>query len=206
MKMNKLHKMSVDAVILAAGYSSRVDDFKPAMDLFGKSILQRCIESMSDYCDSIIVVGGHQYETICDLVKDIPKVKAVQNEHFELGMFSSVRRGIKDVRSGRFFIIPGDQPVVRTDTFKLLLESNGDIVIPRYKGKKGHPALFDSKLIEEILSWADTEILRNYIHGKEQVIIVDVDDPGIGMDVDTAEDYEMIKCYYKDMFLGSNKE
>lgn len=191
--------MIVDAVILAAGYSSRVGDFKPALDLYGKSILQRCIESMSELCETIIVVGGHQHEIICDLVKDIPKVKAVKNEHFELGMFSSVRRGIKEVTSERFFIIPGDQPVVKTDTFKLLLESKGDIVIPRYKGKKGHPVLFDSKLADEILSWDNTEILRNYIHSKEQVIIVDVEDPGIGLDVDTAEDYINIKRYYKDM-------
>ena len=75
-----------------------------------------------------------------------------------------------------------------------------DIVIPRYKGKKGHPALFDSKLVEEILSWDDSEILRNYIHSKENVVIVDVDDPGIGLDVDTIEDYEKIKLYYKDVF------
>jgi len=27
-----------------------------------------------------------------------------------------------------------------------------------------------------------------------------VDDPGIGLDVDTADDYEMIKKYYKDVF------
>lgn len=191
--------MTVDGVILAAGYSSRVGDFKPGLDLYGKSILQRCIESMSELCENIIVVGGHQHEIICDLVKDIPKVKAVKNENFDLGMFSSIRRGIKEVRSDRFFIMPGDQPVVKAETFKFLLEKEADIVIPRYKGKKGHPPLFDSKLIEEILSWVDTEILRNYIHSKEQVIIIDVDDPGIGLDVDTAEDYENIKRYYKDI-------
>jgi molybdenum cofactor cytidylyltransferase len=194
--------MNVDAVILAAGYSSRVGDFKPALDLYGKSILQRCIESMSDLCENIIVVGGHQHEIICELTKNIPNVKAVKNEHFELGMFSSVRRGIQEVKADRFFIIPGDQPVVKSETFQLLLETKSDIVIPRYKGKKGHPALFDSKLAAEILSWDDREILRNYIHSKENVLIVDVDDPGIGLDVDTAEDYEMIKCYYRDIFLG----
>ena len=198
--------MRVDAVILAAGYSSRVGDFKPAMDLFGKSILQRCIESMSDFCENIIVVGGYQIEIIRKLTKALPKVKLVKNEHVELGMFSSVRCGIKEVSSDRFFIIPGDQPLVKSDTCKLLLETDGDIVIPRYKGKKGHPALFDSKLVVEILSWDDTEILRNYIHSKEQVMIVDVDDPGIGMDVDTAEDYERVLEYYQTVFLGSKQE
>lgn len=197
--------MTVDAVILAAGYSSRVGDFKPAMDLFGKSILQRCIESMSDFCEHMIVVGGHQVEIIRELTKELPKVKVVKNEHFDLGMFSSVRRGIQEVSSDRFFIIPGDQPVVKKETFKFLLEADGDIVIPRYKGKKGHPALFDSKLATEILSWDNTEILRNYIHSKEKVLIVDVDDAGIGLDVDTLEDYEKIKTYYKNIYIGTKK-
>jgi molybdenum cofactor cytidylyltransferase len=192
--------MSVDAVILAAGYSSRVGDFKPALDFYGKSILQRCIESMSNICENIIVVGGHQYGVICDIVRDISKVKTVKNEHVELGMFFSVKTGIKAVESDRFFIIPGDQPVVKTETFKTLLQHDEDIVIPRYNGKKGHPVLFKSEFIPEILSWVDTEILRNYIHSKTNVGIVDVDDPGIGLDVDTADDYEKIKKYYKDVF------
>ena len=192
--------MSVDGVILAAGYSSRVGDFKPGLDLCGKTILQRTIDSMSELCENIIVVGGHQYDVICDIVKDIPKVETIKNEHVELGMFFSVKTGIRSVQSDRFFIIPGDQPLVKKETFKNLIGYNVDIALPRYKGKKGHPVLFNSDLIPEILSWADTEIFRNYIHSKPEVEIVDVDDPGIGLDVDTAEDYEKIKKYYKAVF------
>lgn len=197
--------MNVDGVILAAGYSSRTGDFKPGLDLYGKSILQRTIESMGELCENIIIVGGHQYDEICAIVSGVQKVKIVKNEHFELGMFSSVKTGIRAVSSNRFFIIPGDQPVVKTETFKTLLEHDDDIVIPRYMGKKGHPVLFNSKLIAEILSWADTEILRNYIHSKKQVGIVDVDDPGIGLDIDTIEDYEKIKKYYQKVFIGTEK-
>ena len=197
--------MSVDGVILAAGYSTRVGEFKPGLDLYGKTILQRTIASMSDLCKNIIVVGGHQVEIICELTKELPKVKVVENEHVELGMFSSVRRGVKEVTSDRFFIIPGDQPVVKKETFETLIGYNMDIVIPRYKGKKGHPALFASDCIPEILAMPDTEILRNYIHSKEDVKIVDVDDPGIGLDVDTMEDYEMIKKYYKENFVTKSE-
>lgn len=190
--------MTVDAVILAAGYSSRVGDFKPGLDLCGKTILQRCIESISDICENIIVVSGHQFDTIIEMVSDLPKVKVVKNEHVELGMFYSVKTGIKAVRADRFFVIPGDQPVVKSETFETLIGYNMDIIIPRYKGKKGHPVLFNSGCISEILAMPDTEILRNYIHSKEEIKIVDVDDPGIGLDVDTPEDYETIKKYYKE--------
>ncbi len=191
--------MSVDGVILAAGYSSRAGDFKPGLDLYGKTILQRTIESMSELCEHLIVVGGHQFEIIRNMVSNMPKVKVVKNEHVELGMFFSVKTGIAIVEADRFFIVPGDQPAVRAETYKTLIGYNVDIAIPRYHGKKGHPVLFNSTLIPEILSWDDSEILRNYIHSKDNVAIIDVDDPGIGLDVDTTEDYRKIKEYYKNM-------
>ncbi len=192
--------MSVDGIILSAGYSKRAGDFKPALDLCGKPILRRTVESMLELCKNVIVVGGYKFEELTTIITKIPKIKIIKNKHFELGMFSSVREGIKHVTADYFFILPGDQPAVKTATFQTLLNQADDITIPRFKGKKGHPVLFDSKLIPEILSWPDTEILRNYIHSKKNVEIIDVDDAGIGLDVDTEEDYENIKKYYKENF------
>lgn len=191
--------MTVDGIILSAGFSERAMDFKPALDIFGKPLLVRTIESMFHLCEKIIVVGGHNFSKLSEVVQGIPKIQLINNDRFELGMFSSVRAGIQHVESNHFFIIPGDQPVVKTETFKLMLEYNDNIVIPRYKGKKGHPVLFNSSLVNEILEYPDTEILRNYIHSKE-VKIIDVDDPGIGMDVDTPEDYQQVLKYYEEKF------
>jgi len=192
--------MSVAAIILAAGYSQRAGDFKPGLDLAGKPLLQRTIENAQGSCDQIIVVAGHEEDKIRKILQEKPNVMIVKNEHVDRGMFSSVRVGVKDVRTDRFFILPGDQPGVRKSTFKSLLEVSADIVVPRYNGKKGHPVLFDGNCAKEIMALPDTEILRNYIHGKENVLIVDVNDPGIGMDVDTPEDYETMKKYYKNNF------
>jgi len=191
--------MTVDCIILSAGYSERAKDFKPALDIFGKPLLIRTIESMIHLCEKIIVVGGHNFSKLSTVVQDTPKVQLVKNENFKLGMFSSVRCGIRHIKSDRFFIIPGDQPVVRNHTFRIMLDEKDDILIPRYKGKKGHPVLFKSNLINEILAYPDTEILRNYIHSKE-VKLLDVDDPGIGMDVDTPEDYQRVLNYFENTF------
>ncbi|MBN2602399.1 MAG: nucleotidyltransferase family protein [Candidatus Marinimicrobia bacterium] len=187
--------MSIDGVILAAGYSERMGLFKPALDIAGKPLLIRCIDSMAAISDRIIVVGGFNSEKIIELVNQTPKVVIVKNEYFQQGMFSSVRRGIREVQGDRFFIIPGDQPAVKTETYQKLLAEKGDIVIPRYNGKKGHPVLFNSQLIPEILIMPDTVTLRDFIHSKKATIL-DVDDPGIGLDVDTLADYEKIKLYF----------
>lgn len=191
--------MTVNGLLLAAGFSERVRDFKPALDIFGKPLMVRTIDSMYNFCEKIIVVGGHNFSKLSEVVREIPKVMLVKNINFEAGMFSSVRCGIQHVESERFFILPGDQPVVAPHTYRLMLDNNDDIVIPRYKGKKGHPVLFNSQLIPEILEYPDTEILRNFIHSKE-VKIIDVDDPGIGMDVDTPVDYQRVLKYYEKTF------
>jgi molybdenum cofactor cytidylyltransferase len=192
--------MIVDGILLAAGFSERAPDFKPALDIFGMPLLARTIENMANFCEKIIVVGGHNFYKLSEVVREIPKVMLIKNENFELGMFSSVRCGIQQATAGRFFILPGDQPVVAPDTFDKMLQYDDEIVIPRYNGKKGHPVLFNSDLIPEILEYPDTEILRNYIHSKN-VKIIDVEDPGIGMDVDTPEDYQQVLKYYEENFV-----
>ncbi len=191
--------MSVDGILLAAGFSERAPDFKPALNIFGKPLLVRTIENMRHVCGKIIIVGGHNFSKLSKVVGEIPEVILIRNEKYELGMFSSVRFGIQQVTAERFFLLPGDQPVVAPGTFELMLQYDDDIIIPRYKGKKGHPVLFNSKLICEILQYPDTEILRNYIHSKP-VKIIDVDDPGIGMDVDTPADYQQVLKYYEENF------
>jgi hypothetical protein len=40
-------------------------------------------------------------------------------------------------------------------------------------------------------------ILRDYIHSQEATIL-DVDDPGIGMDVDNLHDFDKIKAYTRE--------
>jgi CTP:molybdopterin cytidylyltransferase MocA len=60
--------------------------------------------------------------------------------------------------------------------------------------------LFAGHLIPEILAIPDTAILRDFIHSKE-TFIVDVDDPGVGLDVDSPEDYEKIKVYFQEEML-----
>ncbi len=193
--------MSVDGIILAAGYSERAGGFKPLLDLCGKALLERTVESMSGICERIIVVGGHEFEELSKLTRKLSGVITVRNGHPERGMFASVRVGVAEVAAERFFILPGDQPAVMPATFRGLLAQGGDIVIPRYKGKKGHPVLFDASCKDGILSLPDSGILRTYIHTKSKVRILDVDDPGIGLDVDTAEDYENMIRYYQENIL-----
>jgi len=185
-----------EGVILAAGFSERAVQFKMTLPLGDRTILEMCIEGMTSVCDRIIVVGGYNYDKIKEIVADIPNVEFCYNKNYEMGMFTSVKKGIREIKAGRFFIVPGDQPLVQAETYQKMLAVDADIVIPRYKGKKGHPVLFRSHLIEEILAMPDEACLRDFIHSKNAVCI-DLDDRGILLDIDNPADYKTVKEYFE---------
>ena len=180
--------MDIEAVILAAGFSSRAGVFKMALDFNGKTMLQRNIESMYKFCNRMIVVGGYQVEKIQALTTAYEKVKVVYNESFQEGMFSSARKGMGFVKAERFFFTPGDYPLLTEEVCKALLEAEGEVIVPSFKGRKGHPILLGNSCIQEIMEEPKDSNLKLYLH-KKQCTIIEVDNEGILLDVDTIEDY-----------------
>lgn len=179
--------MKVDGIVLAAGLSSRCEKYKLALGIEGKTVIEKCIEPMYDICSSIIVVGGYNYNIISRILEPYNKVKIVLNKNYTEGMFSSVKEGLKYLNEERFFLIPGDYPLIKKDTYIKMLSINKDIVVPVYKNIKGHPVLIKSCFINCILS-GHYASLREVIleHGFSHL---SVDDEGILLDIDTEEDY-----------------
>lgn len=186
--------MTIDAIILAAGYSERAGTFKPAETVCGKPLLLHTIDSVLAVTERVIVVGGYQFDLILELTKVYPELTVVKNENFPDGMFSSVLRGLREVTSERFFVLPGDQPAIRKATILQIAECRKAIIQPRYNGKKGHPVLIGSQFIPELLSMPAGAVLRDFMHAHDPFIL-DVDDPGINMDADTPEDLSRLQEY-----------
>lgn len=179
---------NVEGIILAAGFSSRAGRNKLLLDVGGKPIIERCISSMYDVCTKVIVVGGHRIEDIRPLVTKYPKVELIFNPDFEDGMFSSVKKGLSKVTKERFFITPGDYPMVSKNTYRIMLEIDGDIVIPVFNSKGGHPLLMKSHFISEILSDNTPGTMRDFIKSKPSCRL-NVEDEGILLDIDDMDDY-----------------
>lgn len=181
--------IEVDVLILAAGFSSRAGTFKPALDLGGKTLIARCVETFHDLCTSVIIVTGHEADRIAALVSGYPKVRLVHNADYADGMFSSVRTGVGAVSAPRFFLIPGDHPLVSPRTCEQLLAAVGNVIVPSFSGKAGHPVLIDASLNAEILAEAPASNLKAILSRHERTFVT-VDDPGVLFDVDTMDDYQ----------------
>jgi len=67
------------------------------------------------------------------------------------------------------------------------------LVIPRYRGRRGHPVLAARPLIPEFLALPPDGQAREVIHRHlGEALQVDTEDPGIVEDVDTPEAYQRL--------------
>ncbi|PGY09304.1 NTP transferase domain-containing protein [Bacillus sp. AFS031507] len=193
----------MEVIVLAAGYSSRANTFKMTLPLGEMSILEHTLSKFEGLCSRVIVVAGFQAELIQEEMAKISsknaysfQIKFVHNEDFNNGMFSSIQKGCNEVTEPSFFITPGDCPLVKKETVQLISEHKGNVVIPSFHYKGGHPIKLSSEVKQKILETNPESNLRAVLGGFEKMYI-NVDDPGVIMDVDTLEDYQKALDYYK---------
>jgi molybdenum cofactor cytidylyltransferase len=161
------------------------------LEIDGKSLIERSVGSMYDLCSRIVVVGGYRIERVRELLKPYQKVEVIFNRQYAQGMFRSVRVGAAQVRGDRFFLTPGDYPLITPEICQRLLKVEGEIVIPTFRGRKGHPILMAGHIAQDLLQESATSNLRNFI---EQCgcQTIELDDEGVLLDLDTPEDYQAI--------------
>lgn len=182
---------NIDTVVLAAGLSSRMGAFKPLLP-FGKStIIETVVNTALELSERIIVVVGFRAQDIINLKHWGNRVVFAENKHYEKGMFSSVKIGVSQVKSRRFFIALGDQPQIRATVYQqLLTAAHTDVIQPAYKGKHGHPLLLSENVRQVILSAGENDPninLRKVVEPFRKRI-VEMNEPGVLIDLDTPED------------------
>ncbi|WP_035424917.1 nucleotidyltransferase family protein [Bacillus sp. UNC438CL73TsuS30] len=193
----------MEAIILAAGYSSRANAFKLTLPLGQMTVLEQTISKYEGICSRVIVVAGFQAEIIQKEIAKISsknaysfQIKFVYNENFTQGMFRSIQAGCNEVQSTTFFLTPGDCPLVKKETIQLIEKSEGDVVIPSFHYKGGHPIKLSSEVKKAILETHPDRNLREVLNQYEKNYM-NVEDPGVLMDVDTQEDYQKALSYFK---------
>lgn len=184
------------AIILAAGSSRRMGTQKLLLPFGEKTIIETVIDNiLQSVVDGVMVVLGADHDRIRKIVDPLP-VEVCFNENHESGMLSSVMCGFRSLPedTGTALVFLGDQPGIPpqvTDTIlKAYDESLHGIVIPVYDHRRGHPLLVDMKYKREIEKLDLETGLRSLMHlFPEDVLEVEVNEPGILVDIDTREDY-----------------
>ncbi len=193
----------LSAIVLAAGYSSRMSDFKPLLPLGNLTVIEIVIGIFRQAgINDITVVLGHRADDLKPVLDPL-HVRWVFNEKYNEGMFSSVVAGLRSLGPGvkGVFLLPVDMPLVKSLTVKKIIrayrELGAYVFYPTFMDRHGHPPLIPSTLFHEILSWRGPDGLQSLLARHEtEAREVDVDDKGILLDIDTPEDYSEIRVIY----------
>ncbi len=180
------------AIVLAAGLSSRAKTNKLALPIDGEPVLVRLVKVLLNNCSKVIVVTGHYKDEVESMVAHMPNVVTVYNEGYMGGMFTSVQKGVEAV-SDDFFLTPGDYPLMNDATIKALINDSGDIRVPVSHGRRGHPIFFEESLIKALLEEPESSNLKVF-RDRYKVNYIEVDDYGAISDIDTMEDYHNLKA------------
>lgn len=189
----------ISAILLAAGESRRMGEFKQLLTLEGKTFIERCVDNLlAARVGEIVVVTGHREHDVRRAVEDRP-VRFAHNADYREGMSSSLKCGVRSLpETARACLVAlVDQPQIGVDVFKRVIreyETNQPlIVIPTFKGRNGHPIILDLKLKQEILSMDPTQGLRQVVHARaSEIRHVEVAQESVLMDFDWPEDYRRV--------------
>jgi molybdenum cofactor cytidylyltransferase len=148
------------AVILAAGESRRMGVPKallPCRD--GKTFVAHLLEVTRHPRIGItrIVVGAHADEIRKNLPVWLSSI--VVNSAWRKGQLSSIQAAIRSLPAGEtggLLLCPVDHPLVSAPLIAQLIATSDasakPIVLPTYRGRRGHPVIFRASLYDELLA------------------------------------------------------
>ena len=189
----------VTAIVLAAGRSSRMGSSKPLLRLRGRPLLELTLEAVSrSRVGQVVVVLGYQADQVRDEVR-LARARVVVNPDFTEGLSSSIRTGVHaaGAAAAHLFVL-GDEPFVSQATYEAILDAwvreGPPLVIPRYRGRRGNPVLVDRSLAAEVATLSgDTGVRALFPRHAEDLRWVEVDDPGILVDLDRPDQVRVIE-------------
>ncbi len=190
-------------VVLAAGRGRRMGGpEKLLLPVDGVPLVRHAASTLLDAGLSpvVVVVGsGAGAEAVGRALCGLP-VRLVVNPSASEGMGTSLARGVSALPPGArtVAVALGDMPRVEPDTLRRLLEGQGGtgagIVVPTWRGRRGHPVIFDLRRYrEELLALGGDVGARDVLAAHPaDVLEVEAGDPGVVADVDTPEDYRTL--------------
>ena len=184
--------LTVAAVILAAGTSSRLGAPKQLVELNGERLLDRAVRiAVEAGCHPVMVVlgaAGTEIQTACNLAG----ATVVHNPDWPEGMASSIRAAVNALPSatGGLLLLACDQPAVTASHLESLIAAargGGDQlpVASTYAEIKGVPAFFPGTLFHHLRQLTGDCGARSLLDSALAVHL-----PNGEIDVDTAASLE----------------
>lgn len=197
--------MHTAALIVAAGMSTRMGQFKPMLSIGSISVAQRVVASLHQAGISkiVMVTGCNAIALERHLAGN--GIIFLRNDRYETTqMFDSVKIGLEYLQDkcDRIVFTPVDVPLFTAATVRALLASGEALACPVYDGRQGHPILLSAGLIPQILADSGEGGLRGALDRCSAAMApIPVNDPGTLQDADTPEDFSALLDYHNSQLL-----
>jgi molybdenum cofactor cytidylyltransferase len=188
----------ISAVILSAGESSRMGRPKALLPIDGQTFIERIVASLKlGGIERIVVVLGFNAEELRRQTDHLA-VDVLINPDYQRGQLSSLQVAVRhlqtDTKCHGMMVHLVDHPYIDPQLVQLMLrrfdESKPLIVVPRYRGKRGHPVIFSRALFAELLDAPLDQGAKAVVNAHlGETLEIDTENEGITLDIDTPELY-----------------
>lgn len=186
------------AVIVAAGKSTRMKEFKQMMQIDHMAIAERVVKKfLHAGVQDVVMITGYRADEIEKALKKLGIV-FLRNEKYETTqMLDSAKIGLRYMEGhcDRIYFCPVDVPFFSENTIRLEMTRKENLVFPICRNRIGHPILFDAALIPDILEYQGPRGLKGALDSfsAQTTCFLPVSDEGAVMSADTPRDAEYLK-------------
>ena len=197
--------MEIGALIVAAGMSRRMGEFKPMLSIGSISVAQRVIATLSQAgVSKIVMVTGYNAPILERHLAGNGLIFLRNEEYENTQMFDSAKIGLNYLygKCDKILFTPVDVPLFTARTVKTILDSGAPLACPMCEGKQGHPILIANELIPEILNDCGEHGLKGAMDRCSVPLLrIDVEDFGTIHDADTPEDFSQLLDYHNSQLV-----
>ena len=185
--------MSIAAVILAAGESTRLGRPKQTLQINHESLIERAVRVAFDAGFSPVIAILRDHDLIDNLRKQ-GAIALLNRESYE-GMASSIRCGVEAARSLKasgVVVMTCDQPGVTADHLRALIDDDAAIAGSAYAGRIGVPAYFSAASFDALLALQGDTGARELLRGAKSI-----SNEALNLDIDTEEDFRKAQALFE---------
>jgi molybdenum cofactor cytidylyltransferase len=202
--------VTVAAVILAAGQSSRFEDgHKLLVEIDGIPIVRHvCNALAASHADEVVLVVSEANRPVAEAA-GTGRWRIVENPEAREGLSTSLRTGLQSIdrNSDGLLVALGDMPGITTALVNMLIAAftatNASIIFPMSNdGRRGHPIIWPKSLFPTLMmATGDAGGKTILTTHKDRWNPVPCENEGAFLDIDTRADFAAFRCRRLDLKL-----